>query len=158
MNVRQIARGAVIAALYAAVTVALEPCSFGPTQLRASEALTVLPVFFPEAPLGLFVGCALANFVGGYGVPDIVFGSLATFAAALCTRRLARFPLLAPLPPVVLNGVVVGYVLHAATGIPWLAVALEVGVGELASCYGLGLPLMFALKRVYKRKRAHAGL
>ncbi|MDR1204549.1 MAG: QueT transporter family protein [Peptococcaceae bacterium] len=160
MNVRRMARGAVIAALYAAVTLALAPFSFGPAQLRASEALTVLPVFFPEAPLGLFIGCAAANFVGGYGVADVVFGSLATLLAALCTRGLARFPFLAPLPPVVLNGVVVGYVLHAATGIPWLALALEVGAGELASCYCLGLPLLFALKRIdahYSRSGVDSG-
>jgi uncharacterized membrane protein len=156
MNVRRIARGAIIAALYAAITLALAPFSFGPAQLRASEALTVLPVFFSEAPLGLFIGCAAANFVGGYGVPDIVLGSLATLLAALCTRRLARFPLLAPLPPVVCNAVVVGYVLHAATGIPWLAVALEVGAGELASCYCLGLPLLYALKRAGAYRSEHA--
>jgi uncharacterized membrane protein len=154
MKVRRIVRVAVIAALYASITLALAPFSFGPVQLRASEALTLLPVLLPEAPLGLFIGCVLANLVGGYGILDIVFGSLATLLAAFATRKLARQWFLAPLPPVVFNGVIVGYVLHAVTGIPWAVAALDVGLGEIASCYGLGLPFLYALKKLQHHRQA----
>ena len=37
-------QGALIAAIYAALTYAVAPLSFGATQFRISEALTVLPV------------------------------------------------------------------------------------------------------------------
>ena len=147
INTRQIARGAVTAALYAATAWALAPISFGPTQLRVSEALTVLPVLFPEAPYGLFVGCILANMAGGYGMLDIVFGSLATLLAAFATRKLAQQPFLALLPPVVINAVVIGCMLHFVAGVPFLLTAAQVGAGQIASCYGLGLPLLYGLKK-----------
>ena len=60
-----------IAALYAALTVALSPLSFGPVQFRVAEALTLLPFFMPEAIPGLFIGCFLSNIAGGFGLIDI---------------------------------------------------------------------------------------
>ncbi len=53
-------QAAVIAALYAAVTLLLAPFAYGPVmQVRVSEALTVLPALTPAAIPGLFIGCAL---------------------------------------------------------------------------------------------------
>ena len=59
-----IVRSAVIAALYAALTLALYPISFGAVQFRVSEALTLLPIVMPEAIPGLFVGCLVSNLIG----------------------------------------------------------------------------------------------
>ena len=83
--VRRIALAAVTAALYAGLTMALAPISFGVVQFRVAEALTLLPFIMPEAVPGLFVGCLLANFLGGFGIIDVVFGSAATLAAACLT-------------------------------------------------------------------------
>ena len=63
-RVRLLCQSALIAALYAALTLAVPVLSFSMMQLRISEALTVLPVLYPPATLGLTVGCALANLVG----------------------------------------------------------------------------------------------
>jgi hypothetical protein len=43
-DIRLLARAAVIAALYAALTLLLAAISFGPVQFRVSEALTLLPI------------------------------------------------------------------------------------------------------------------
>lgn len=96
--VRRVVLGGVIAAAYAVLCLLLQPISFEAVQFRLSEALCILPLFFPEAVAGLFVGCLLSNLLGGVGILDIVFGSLATLLAAWATRRLRRFPLLALLP------------------------------------------------------------
>ena len=88
-NTRALARGAIIAALYTALTVLLAPLSYGEVQIRFSEAFTLLPILMPEAVPALLVGCLLANILGGCTIFDIVFGSLATLLAALCTRRRA---------------------------------------------------------------------
>ena len=60
---RFLTQAAIIAALYAALTLLLQPISGfqGNFQLRVSEALTLLPVFTPAAVPGLFVGCLIAN-------------------------------------------------------------------------------------------------
>ncbi len=59
------AQGALIAALYATLTVIFAPISFGPIQVRIAEALTVLPMFTSAAIPGLFIGCIIANLFGG---------------------------------------------------------------------------------------------
>lgn len=79
-----------IAALYTALTVLLAPLSYGEVQIRFSEAFTLLPILMPEAVPALLVGCLLSNILGGCSIFDIVFGSLATLLAAVCTRRPAR--------------------------------------------------------------------
>ena len=44
---------AVVAAAYAALTIALAPISYGAVQFRVSEALTILPFFIPGTVWGL---------------------------------------------------------------------------------------------------------
>lgn len=152
MKTRQLAIGAVAGAAYAALTVALAPISYGPVQFRAAEALCVLPFVCPASAWGLFVGCIIANLYGGYGILDIVFGSLATLAAGLITARV-KIKWLAPLPPVILNGLVVGAVL-AFTLTPenvlgsFFIFSGQVALGELAVCYLLGLPLLIVLSKL----------
>ena len=150
ISTKAIAHIAMIAAIYAALTIALAPISYGPVQLRVAEALTVLPYYYPMAAPGLFLGCFLANIFGGYGWQDVVFGSLATLTAALLSRRMPH-PWLVPLPPVIVNAVIIGTLLHVVTGLPLTLLMLDVGLGQLASCYGLGLPLLYAIKK-YKSK------
>ncbi|MBN2558642.1 MAG: QueT transporter family protein [Clostridia bacterium] len=140
-----IARAAVIAALYAALTIALAPISFGLVQFRIAEALTVLAYFTPAAIPGLFAGCLIANIIGPYGMLDIIFGSIATLAAALLTYRI-RNKYLAPLPPVILNSVIVGPLVAYFVDVPFYLGMLYVGAGQLAVCYALGLPLLLLLE------------
>lgn len=52
-----LARAAVIAALYFALSVAFNAIAFGPVQFRVSEILVLLPLIFPEAITGLAIGC-----------------------------------------------------------------------------------------------------
>ena len=60
-----ITQAAVIAALYVVLVVVFNYISFGPIQFRVAEALTILPYFTPAAIPGLFIGCILANVIGG---------------------------------------------------------------------------------------------
>ena len=62
---RFIAEGAMIAAPYVVFTLVFAPISYGPVQVRIAEALTILPLFTPAAIPGLFIGCVLANILGG---------------------------------------------------------------------------------------------
>jgi uncharacterized membrane protein len=139
-------KAAMIGAIYAVLTVALAPISYGVIQVRVAEALTVLPYFTPAAIPGLFVGCMIANIYGGHGLPDIVFGSLATLAAAFVSSRI-KLKYLVPVPPIVINALVIGYVLHYVLGFPLLPAILWVGAGQALACYGLGYPLLLILEK-----------
>ena len=113
-SVRQLTLAAVIGALYAVLTLTASVfgITYGPVQCRVSEALCVLPFFFPEAKWGLFVGCLIANLLSPYGAPDIICGSLATLLAACITAKLpAKWKWFAPLPPVLSNALMIGALL-----------------------------------------------
>ena len=85
-----LAVGAAIAAVYAVLTYLLAPISYGAVQFRVAEAMTLLPILMPEAIPGLFVGCLLANLLGGAGPLDVIFGSLTTLVAAVMTYFLKK--------------------------------------------------------------------
>lgn len=152
ISIRQLTFGAVLAALYAALTLLLPIPQYGPVQIRFAEALMVLPYLFPGASAGLFVGCVIANLNSPYAL-DIVFGSGATLLACLWTRRLhSRW--LVPLPAVLCNAVIVGgeiawaqvgFTPAFAGAFAWNA--LSVGLGEAVACGVLGSLLLGVLLR-----------
>ena len=147
-NVTFLTQAAMIAAIYVVLTLLFRPVSFGEIQVRISEALTILPLFTPAAVPGVFVGCLIANIIGGGILPDIIFGSLATLIGAVLTYRLREHtPLLAPLPPIAANTVIVPFVLFYGYGVnlPIPFMMLTVGIGEVLSCGVLGLLLFSAL-------------
>ena len=149
-DTKTLARGAIIAALYAVLTLLLQPLSYGEVQIRFSEALTLLPILLPEAVPALAVGCLLSNVLGGCMIFDIVFGTLATLLAAICTRRLRERFWLAALMPVLFNGVIVGAVVHYCYA-PMIALPLcmlSVAAGEAVACLVVGPVLLRVLRRV----------
>ena len=153
-----LSRAGIIAAIYAVLTLAIPFIGFGPIQFRVSEAMCVLPLFFPESVAGLFIGCIAANSIGmafGMTTPwDILVGSLATLIAALVTRKI-KLDFLAPLPAVITNAFMVGTMLTyvmipGAESVPlWYNIS-TVGIGQFLSCYLLGLPLLKILKKRFK--------
>ncbi|MBR3837543.1 MAG: QueT transporter family protein [Clostridia bacterium] len=143
--------GALIAALYAAFTTlsASMGLAIGIFEFRLSEALVVLPLFTPAAVPGLFCGCILANILCGAHVIDIVLGSLATLLGALGTRALRKKPLLALIPPVAANALLIPPVLYFVYGLKNLGFPLlffSFLVGEAATAGGLGFLLYRALR------------
>ncbi len=95
MKIRDTAIAGMIAAAYVVLSLAFAPISFAVYQVRIAEALTILPFITRAAIPGLYVGCLLANIIGGMGWIDIVIGPLITLAAAFLTRgtyHLTRWP------------------------------------------------------------------
>ena len=150
---KSLARGAMIAALCAAITLLLAPISYGEVQIRLSEALTLLPVLLPEAVPALAVGCLLANVLGGCTIFDIVFGTLATLLAALCTRALRAHFFPAAAMPVLFNGLIVGAVVHYAYApvVPLPLCMVFVAAGEAVACFVLGPVVLRALRSLPSR-------
>jgi len=106
------------------------------------------------------------------GVVDWVFGTGATLLAGIGTWlvrdvKVKGVPVLAPLPPVIANVVLVGFEIACLSSagtfslgsFTWAAFgasALSVGIGELVVCYVLGLPLILALQRTKVMNRLAA--
>ena len=148
-SARSAATAAVIAALYVVLTYVFAWCASGAVQVRVAEALTILPVFTVAAVPGLAIGCLLANLLTGCALWDIVFGTVATLLGAIGTRFLRKYGLLATLPPMVANILIVPWVIKLVYGDAWpiWLLMLTVGAGELISCGGLGGLLMVTLKK-----------
>jgi len=156
-NARAITHAALIAAVYALLTVIFQPLSFGAVQLRIAEALTLLPLITPAATPGLFVGCLLANLLGGAVWYDILFGSVATLLAALAARKLRGRPWIAAAMPALFNGLIIGPVVYFAyvrapgAAVSWSVLLSSVGsvsLGEIVVCYVPGMLLVKLLRRL----------
>ena len=160
MDVKKMARIGLIAAVYTVLTLGLAPFSFGPIQVRISEALTLLPLIWKPSITALTLGCFLSNLLGVAlnmtGPIDIVVGTLATFLAAICTWRLRNnkingIPVLGILMPVIFNGVFVGlelaWVMEPDHFLSMAVVfGFQVAAGELISVI-LGWFLALALEK-----------
>jgi len=146
--------------LYIVLTVLLHPISYYAFQIRVSEALTLLPFFYPEAIWGLFAGCLISNIFGGLGFYDIFFGSLITLFAALLTYLLSKTKklFLAPIPPIILNSFGVSaylYFLIEPPPIPlkihpYFLFVISIFIGETIATFFIGLPLLYFLKKRFK--------
>ncbi len=158
-QVKNLTVGALTAALYVILTLlsAMLGLSSGVIQLRFSEALCILPVFFPAAVPGLFVGCLISNIISGCVLWDIIFGSLATLIGALGALLLRKLPdslmWLSTVPTIAANALIIPFVLIYAYGateaLPFIM--LTVFIGELISAGVGGTILYFSLKGAFKR-------
>ena len=153
---RLLAHGALIAAMYVALTYMqnfLIPNSTSMAiQFRASEALCVLAYFTPAAIPGLTVGCLLFNISSAGALPlDFLVGTLATLLATgimHLTRKctIKGYPLLGMCMPAIFNALLVGWELSIYIGGGFWINALYVAVGELAVLFTLGSLLYYAMK------------
>ncbi len=146
----------VIAALYAALTLALSPISFGPIQFRISEVMTLLPLLGKEYIIALTIGCFLANLFGPVGIIDVIFGTIATLISAYLvyvTKKSMKGKkycvLIASLWPTIINAIIIGIILNITLGFPLLLSMLEVGFGQFVVITILGVPLFKLLESKY---------
>ena len=160
LNGRAIAVSAMIAAVYTAVSLALSLFSFGVMQIRVAEFLTLLPVLSPLGIYGVTVGCLLTNIVGtvlGLTMPvDILFGTLATAIAAVLSYllrnvRIKRLAIPAALPPILINGLIIGLEWTWLSGsfqwdVFWTC-AVSVAAGQIIPCLVLGVLLVWILEK-----------
>ena len=156
-NTRFLTHGALIAALYVALTYLqnflLPGSASWAIQFRASEALCVLAFFTPAAIPGLAIGCLLFNVSFAGALPlDFAVGTLASALAAWCmyaTRNMTvkGYPLLGMLMPAFFNAVLVGWELSVYIGGGFWLNALYVAIGEAAVLLTLGTALYYGLKK-----------
>ena len=136
-------RGAMVAALYAALTLGLAPVSYGAVQVRVSEFMTLLAFYDKGLIPGLTLGCLISNVGSPFGITDMLIGTSATFLG-LYFMRFCRSAFLASLMPVFSNGLLIGFELNYMADLPLLPTMGYVALGEIISVTILGnllLPL-----------------
>ena len=162
ISIRKIVFAGVVAALYAGLTIAVMPLSYGPVQIRFSEVLCILPFFFPFSVWGIFIGCIIANILSPYGFLDLVVGSIASLLAAVSTMYIGKMAgrervttkAFACFPPVIFNAVLIGamiaFYMVGTTEAFWMTFVINglwVGLGQMIVLYLIGLPLMLYLPK-----------
>lgn len=156
-RVRQMTFSAMIAAVYYVFCFLEQDFASGAIQCRLSEGLTILPLFFPEAIVGVTIGCLLWNLTHGV-LYDILFGTLATIVAGIFTWGIGKLIrrdwlrlLLGGIPPVVMNAVIIPFVIIFGYGdtATYSYLFLTVGAGEMIAVYLVGCLIYFPLKKVF---------
>ncbi|MDO5063164.1 MAG: QueT transporter family protein [Peptostreptococcaceae bacterium] len=146
---------ALIAGLYAVLTVAIAPISYGAVQFRLSEIMTLLVLYNPAFAPGLIVGCFIANIFSPFGVIDMIVGTIATAIAVLSMTKIKN-ALLASLMPTISNGLIIGTQLWYLLGLPLFETILYVAFGEFVVVTIVGLPLFKIItQRIPIKSEAH---
>ena len=156
MNARYLSKASLIAAIYIVLVLVqvlpfpLATLAFGPIQLRLAEGLVLLPFVEAAAIPGVFVGCLLSNLLlasySGFGLIDIIGGSLVTLIAAILTSKM-KTRISAMIPPVVLNGLIVSIWVSYFTRVPYLITLLGISVGELVSVAIFGSLFLYVYEK-----------
>lgn len=156
MKTSYLTKASLIAAIYIVLTLVqslplpLASLTFGPIQLRVAEGLTLLPLVESAAIPGLFVGCLITNllisYYSGFGLIDIVGGSLVTLIAAYITSKMKN-KYTGMIPPVLLNGLIVSIWVSYFTKIPYIYTALGIASGELASVAIFGSIILYVYEK-----------
>lgn len=129
MNVKIVAMNAMIACVYAVMTMACSGIAYGAIQFRLSEVFVFLAFYNKKFIPGLVIGCFLANIISPLGLADMLFGTLATLFACLAMYK-AKNLYLGAILGALINGLIVGIELYWILGLPFFINAVYVMIGE----------------------------
>ena len=158
LDTKSIARNAIIAALYTALTYAFWFCSYGPVQVRISEFMVLLVFFNPNYIYGLTLGCILSNiysvgFSSFCSPLDILIGTLATIIACLAISLSKRL-LIASIFPAITNGLLLAwefsFVANNYSPVYFFTNAGYVALGEVIAVTIIGYLLFVVMKKKIK--------
>ncbi len=149
---QQVIRITIIAALYFVLTLPGLTISYGPIQIRFSEIFTVFPILFPEAIIGVTIGCLAANSLSPFLVYDMTLGVLTSLVAAVLTRLFRKNKPLAAFPPVILNALMIPLVFKLAGDNEQLYFInmVLIFITQTIVIYGLGLPFIKIIEKRLK--------
>lgn len=156
---QKLTRAGLICAIYIALNVIFSPISFGLVQVRISEALTVLVLFFPEGAIGLTLGCVISNLI--FSTPlDACVGGVATLISSLLVvlikskiKRQTLCLVLGEIVIILLNAVLVPLSFFAVTSgfSGYIFGVITVLLGEILSVGVLGSVLYFSILKIKKQ-------
>ena len=146
-NTKELTLIGATAAVYAVLTMIMAPISYGPIQLRLSEIMTLLAFINPTFVPGLVLGTFIANLFSPFGLPDIIFGTLATWIAVYMVSK-SKTLFVATLWPTIANGIIIGLMLTVFAGLPFKATAAYVALGQFIVVTLLGYPIFKVIMKM----------
>lgn len=130
ISVKLIVVNAMIASVYAALTLAISPIAYSEIQFRLSEIMVFLAFYNKKYISGLIIGCIIANLFSPMGLLDVIFGTISTIIVCI-TMYVIKNRYLAAIIGAIITGLIIGGELWYAYQIPYLINALYVAIGEL---------------------------
>ena len=130
ISVKLVVINAMIAGVYAVLTLAISPIAYSEIQFRLSEIIVFLAFYNRRYIPGLTIGCIIANLFSPMGMLDIVFGTLSTIIVCIA-MYLIENRYLAAGAGAIITGMIIGAELWYAFNIPYVINAIYVAVGEL---------------------------
>ncbi|MEG0452127.1 MAG: QueT transporter family protein [Coprobacillus sp.] len=130
IDVKMIAINAMIAGIYAVLTMAIAPLSYGAIQMRISEVMVFLAFYNKKYIPGLVLGCLIANTISPLGMMDMCFGTLSTLIVCLAMYKLKNL-FVAGIVGGVITGLIIGVELYVALDLPFMINAFYVFAGEV---------------------------
>ena len=157
VSVRTIAVMAIVAAIYAALTLSLHFISFGPIQFRVAESLHLLAFFNPIFAPATVLGVLIANFFSPLGMIDMVLGTASSTIAMillLTTKKLTKSLLLSGLWITIVNAAIIPLVILIGIGdevtfAAYITYAIQVGIGQFVVVSVFGYTLCRILMAKY---------
>lgn len=126
---KDIAVNAMIACLYAVLTICISPIAYGGIQMRLTEVMVLLSFYHKRYIIGLVIGCLIANMFSPMGIWDMCFGTIATFLACISIYYSKKLYIAAFFGSII-NGLIVGLELYFALSLPFWLNAFYVFIGE----------------------------
>lgn len=157
-NIKRIVVSALIAALYAVLTLALAPISYGGVQFRVAEIMVLLAFFNSDYIVGLTLGCFISNILGPNGAVDVVLGTFATFISVLAIYLTGKYikgkksMWISSIWPTIFNGLIIGWMLNYVYGLPLFLSMAEVAIGEFVVITIIGVPVVKFIESKYPNK------
>jgi uncharacterized membrane protein len=150
-----VAEVAAVAALYAGLTYALAPISYGPLQLRLSEILKSLVIWEPHLILAFAIGNFLSNLGSPFAGPlELIFMPCANLVgASLCHIAGRRSPWIGAAGYAVVIAAAVSLVLSVVIKVRYAVVLPALVTSEVILIVG-GVPVMAAVRRALAPVRA----
>ncbi|MFV0394959.1 MAG: QueT transporter family protein [Coprobacillaceae bacterium] len=130
ISVKLIAINAMIAGVYAVLTLVLSPIAYLEVQCRLSEVMVFLAFYNKRYIPGLVIGCLLANIPSPLGMMDICFGTISTLLVCIAMYYIKN-RYIAAIAGSIITGIIIGAELYYAFEIPFLINAFYVFIGEL---------------------------
>ncbi|ELC8441355.1 QueT transporter family protein [Clostridium perfringens] len=154
-DIKRIVTSALIAALYATLTIALAPISYSGVQFRVSEMMVLLAFYKSDYIIGLTLGCFIANILGPNGTVDVVLGTFATFISVWAIYLTGKYIKgkksiwIASIWPTIFNGLIIGWMLNYVYGLPLVLSMGQVALGEFVIITIIGVPLFNFINKKY---------
>ncbi|MGG5462056.1 QueT transporter family protein [Clostridium sp. B9] len=157
-KIKNLVISALIAALYAALTLGLAPISYSGVQFRVAEIMVLLAFYKSEYIVGLTLGCFIANILGPNGTIDVVLGTFATFISVWAIYLTGKYVKgnkalwIASIWPTIFNGLIIGWMLNFLYGLPLVLTMGQVALGEFVVITIVGVPLFKFIGKKYEDK------